>query len=45
MAVAAPAAGEDPQTWEIFVNASASGVGTALLGPNPAKKITIQPAG
>lgn len=45
MAVAAPAAGEDPQTWEVFVQASASGVGTALLGPNPAVKVTVQPAG
>jgi len=44
MAVAQPAHGDDPQTWEIFVQASASGVGTALLGPNPAKKVIVQPA-
>jgi len=44
MTVAAPAAGGDPQTWEIFVNASTDGVGTALLGPNPAVKVTVQPA-
>ena len=44
MPVTAPAAGEDPQTWEVFVQASATGVGTALLGPTPAAKVTVSPA-
>jgi hypothetical protein len=43
MAVAAPLAGEDPQTWEIFVQAE-SVIGKALLGPTPAKKQIISPA-
>lgn len=38
--IAAPAAGEDAQTWEIFVQAE-SVVGKALKGPNPAKKQII----
>lgn len=38
-----PAAGEDAQTWEVFVQAE-SGIGKALLGPTPAKKVTIEPA-
>jgi hypothetical protein len=44
MPVTAPAVGEDPQTWEIFVQASAPSVGTALLGPTPAAKVTVSPA-
>lgn len=43
MPVTAPAAGEDPATWEVFVQASAPSVGTALLGPTPAAKVTITP--
>ena len=43
MAIAAPAAGEDAQTWEIFVQAE-SVIGKALLGPAPAKKQVISPA-
>ena len=43
MAIAAPAAGEDAQTWEVFVQAE-SVIGKALLGPNPAKKQVINPA-
>jgi hypothetical protein len=35
------AAGADAQTWEIFVRGSATGVGTALQGPNPSKKVNI----
>ena len=42
MDVAAPAAGEDPQTWEIFVQAE-SVIGKALLGPTPAKKQVVSP--
>ncbi len=44
MDVPAPAAGEDPQTWEIFVQAE-SVIGKALLGPTPAKKQIVAPAG
>lgn len=44
MPVTAPAVGEDPQTWEVFVQASAPSVGTALLGPTPAAKVTVSPA-
>ena len=40
MDVAAPAAGEDAQTWEIFVQAE-SVLGKALLGPTPAKKQVV----
>lgn len=40
MAIAAPAAGEDAQTWEVFVQAE-SVIGKALLGPTPAKKQII----
>ena len=43
MPVTAPAAGGDSQTWEVFVQASAPSVGTALLGPTPAAKVTITP--
>ena len=43
MPVTAPAVGEDPQTWEVFVQASAPSVGTALLGPTPAAKVTVTP--
>lgn len=43
IAVTAPAAGDDPQTWNIFVQASAFGVGT---GPGatdkPNAKVTIE---
>jgi hypothetical protein len=42
MPVTAPAAGEDEQTWDIFVQASAQ-VGTALLGPEPAAKVVLTP--
>jgi hypothetical protein len=38
--IAAPAAGEDEQTWEVFVQGE-SVIGKALLGPNPAKKQKI----
>jgi hypothetical protein len=43
MPVTAPGVGEDPQTWDVFVQASATGVGTALLGPTPAAKVTVSP--
>jgi hypothetical protein len=43
MPVTAPAAGEDPQVWEVFVQAEAARVGKALLGPTPAAKVTVAP--
>jgi hypothetical protein len=42
MPVTAPAVGDDSQTWEVFVQASAPSVGTALLGPEPAAKVIIE---
>jgi hypothetical protein len=39
MTIAAPTTGS--HTWEVFVQAEAIGVGKALLGPTPAKKVTI----
>lgn len=41
IAIAAPAVGDGQATWEVFVQASASGVGKAVLGPTPAKKVKI----
>jgi hypothetical protein len=35
------AQGAEVQPWEVFVRGSATGVGTALLGPAPAKKINV----
>jgi hypothetical protein len=39
MAIARPTTGS--HTWEVFVQAEALGVGKALLGPSPAKKVVI----
>jgi len=39
------AQGPEAQTWEVFVQGSATGLGTALLGPSPAKKVTIAAQG
>jgi hypothetical protein len=43
MPVTAPLAGGEAQTWEVFVQASAPSVGTAVLGPEPAAKVVISP--
>lgn len=39
------AQGAEAQNWEIFVQGSEANLGTALLGPNPAKKLTIAAQG
>jgi len=42
--VAQPAHGDGAATWEVFVQGSATGVGSALIGPNKATKVVVQEA-
>ena len=40
----AVAAGEEVATWDVFVQGSAVGVGTALIGPNRSTKVVVPAA-
>jgi hypothetical protein len=40
----AVAPGEEAATWDVFVQGSAVGVGTALIGPNRSTKVAVPAA-
>jgi len=44
IAVAQPAHGDGSATWDVFVQGSAYGLGTALLGPNRSTKVVVPEA-